>query len=156
MAKPRCLSRIFAMLFLAYLTAALPTAANSTAMTTTVTSPSATSTPIPSPVYLLINPAATPAGPPDYDALVPADPATTPRATADLAEHGLRQTTYYSCATYATTTHCGWHRPLIPVAASSGAEKTAGVGSVAMVAAASIAALLAVGFPGIECFFRRT
>ncbi|KAM0523658.1 hypothetical protein ACHAPS_005262 [Verticillium nonalfalfae] len=113
--------------------------------TTTVTSPSATSTPIPSPVYLLINPAATPAGPPDYDALFPADPATTPRATADLAEHGLRQTTYYSCAT-----------PLIPVAASSGAEKTAGVGSAAMVAAALIAALLAVGFPGIECFFRRT
>ncbi|KAL2758376.1 hypothetical protein ACRALDRAFT_1080233 [Sodiomyces alcalophilus JCM 7366] len=57
-------------------------------------------------------------GPPDYDTLIPADPAAAPRPTADLSEHGLTQVTYYSCATYPTTTHCGWHRPLISVAAA--------------------------------------
>lgn len=58
-------------------------------------------------------------GPPDYDVLIPADPDAAPRPTADLAEHGLMQITYYSCATFAATTHCGWHRPLVPVSSAS-------------------------------------
>lgn len=54
-------------------------------------------------------------GPPDYDALIPADPDAEPRKTANLADYGLTQVTYYSCATFAATTQCGWHRPLVPV-----------------------------------------
>ncbi|KAM0326126.1 hypothetical protein ACHAQA_006719 [Verticillium albo-atrum] len=143
----RCLFSILFLQLLATLATALPTISNSTTAITT-SSPSATGTPLPSPVYLVVAPAATPDGPPDYDALFPADPATTPRATADLAEHGLRQTTYYSCATYATTTHCGWHRPLVPVAAASVGTPARGGTAVAL-AGSLISVLLAVVVLGV-------
>jgi hypothetical protein len=78
-------------------------------------------------------------GPPDYDVLIPADPDAAPRPTADLAEYGLTQITYYSCATIAAATQCGWHRPLVPVSAAPPAR---GVGLGAVIALACGAAAL--------------
>ncbi|TEA18538.1 hypothetical protein C8034_v010912 [Colletotrichum sidae] len=60
-----------------------------------------------------------PAGPPDYASILPAAPDVTPRPEPNLAEMGYYQTTYYSCATRDATVHCGWHRPLRALPASS-------------------------------------
>lgn len=83
-------------------------------------------------------------GPPDYDALIPAEPAASPRPTADLGEHGLTQVTYYSCATYATTTHCGWHRPLISTAAARRLDSGSGDGTGIVLAVAGIVVALSL------------
>ncbi|TPX06692.1 uncharacterized protein E0L32_002188 [Thyridium curvatum] len=60
----------------------------------------------------------TAAGPP------PADPAITPApATVDMldqAGNNFIQTTYYTCVTVGSYSHCGWHEPILD--ASSGAD----------------------------------
>ncbi|KAH6697326.1 hypothetical protein F5X68DRAFT_3858 [Plectosphaerella plurivora] len=80
-------------------------------------------------------------GPPDYDVLIPADPNAAPRPTADLAEYGLTQITYWSCATIAAATQCGWHRPLVPVSAAP-STRDFGLGAVFALAGVATALLL--------------
>lgn len=45
---------------------------------------------------------------------VEAPPVDDPEADSELARQGYSQTTYYTCVTYAaTSTHCGWHVPVV-------------------------------------------
>lgn len=48
-------------------------------------------------------------------AQVTAKPTDDPETDADLAEKGYSQVTYYTCEAFATTTHCGWHVPVVRV-----------------------------------------
>ncbi|ROV96058.1 hypothetical protein VPNG_09173 [Cytospora leucostoma] len=51
----------------------------------------------------------------------PAPPANDPDVASALAEQGYSQVTYYTCLTQgATYTHCGWHVPVVKVAAEGG------------------------------------
>lgn len=49
-------------------------------------------------------------------ATTPAPPKNNPAVAPALAQQGYSQETYYSCKTYAaTSTHCGWHVPVVYV-----------------------------------------
>jgi hypothetical protein len=84
-------------------------------------------------------------------------PATTPEPTKPFPEFldgdfdtdafpGYRQTTYYSCVTRRTYTHCGWHIPILSAAAGPGLAAQAGDVAVrAGLVAAGVAGLMAVG-----------
>lgn len=51
----------------------------------------------------------------------PAPPASDPDVASALAEEGYSQVTYYTCLTQgATSTHCGWHVPVVKVVAEGG------------------------------------
>ncbi|KAI3528344.1 hypothetical protein CSPX01_16309 [Colletotrichum filicis] len=77
----------------------------------------------------------TDSGPRDYASLIPPAPGVTPRPEPNLAEMGYYQTTYYSCATQGTSTHCGWHRPIMVAPANNAAtgagamNRKAGIGA---------------------------
>lgn len=47
----------------------------------------------------------------------PAPPKHNPAVASALAQQGYSQETYYECKTYAaaTSTHCGWHVPVVYV-----------------------------------------
>lgn len=70
-----------------------------------------------------------------------APPSDDPEADAELAREGYSQTTYYSCEAFATTTHCGWHVPVVHVAEAAG--RRAGGGAAAAAAGAAGAAVMA-------------
>ncbi|KXH39718.1 hypothetical protein CNYM01_12574 [Colletotrichum nymphaeae SA-01] len=78
----------------------------------------------------------TDSGPRNYASLIPPAPGVTPRPEPNLAEMGYYQTTYYSCATQGTSTHCGWHRPIMVAPANNAAagmmSRKAGVGALAV------------------------
>ncbi|RDA87809.1 hypothetical protein CP532_2467 [Ophiocordyceps camponoti-leonardi (nom. inval.)] len=48
-------------------------------------------------------------------------PVVTPAPDQDaaLARQGYRQETFYSCNTIGTSTHCGWHVPIVRAAAAT-------------------------------------
>ncbi|KAK1633964.1 hypothetical protein BDP81DRAFT_408463 [Colletotrichum phormii] len=76
-------------------------------------------------------------GPRNYASLIPPAPGVTPRPEPNLAEMGYYQTTYYSCATRGTSTHCGWHRPIMVAPANNAGTGTsvnrkAGIGALAV------------------------
>ncbi|OAA65827.1 hypothetical protein SPI_02614 [Niveomyces insectorum RCEF 264] len=56
----------------------------------------------------------------------PPPPATTEAATSAAAAAGqaekFRQTTYYTCVTMGSYSHCGWHEPILDVSTSAGAR----------------------------------
>ncbi|KAK1675145.1 hypothetical protein BDP55DRAFT_632321 [Colletotrichum godetiae] len=82
-------------------------------------------------------------GPRNYASLIPPAPGVTPRPEPNLAEMGYYQTTYYSCATRGTSTHCGWHRPIM-VAPANNAAATAAVSRKAGIGALVVAAVVGV------------
>ncbi|KAK1717355.1 uncharacterized protein BDZ83DRAFT_634053 [Colletotrichum acutatum] len=63
-------------------------------------------------------------------------------AAPNLAEMGYYQTTYYSCATQGTSTHCGWHRPLMVAPANNAGtdagKRNAGIGALAVAIVVSV------------------
>lgn len=75
----------------------------------------------------------TDSGPRNYASLIPPAPGVTPRPEPNLAEMGYYQTTYYSCATQGTSTHCGWHRPIMVAPANNAGtavvNRKAGIGA---------------------------
>lgn len=85
------------------------------------------------PAALDLRQAPTPAAPPAPGVTAPPSPDTAPgqKLEADGGDgyitgvdpygrtYRFRQTTYYSCVDWKTTTHCGWHRPLIEAGAGS-------------------------------------
>ncbi|KAF4873648.1 hypothetical protein CGCSCA1_v007272 [Colletotrichum siamense] len=78
-------------------------------------------------------------GPRDYASLIPPAPGVTPRPEPNLAEMGYYQTTYWSCATRGTSSHCGWHRPIMVApanaavnAAAAAAPRNFGLGAAAV------------------------
>lgn len=75
---------------------------------------------------------------------VPDPPTNNPAVASALAQQGYSQETYYSCKTYAaTSTHCGWHVPVVYVGgASGGAARMGGNG----VKAGAVGAAAACGF----------
>ncbi|KAJ0366430.1 hypothetical protein COL26b_011653 [Colletotrichum chrysophilum] len=64
-------------------------------------------------------------GPRDYASLIPPAPGVTPRPEPNLAEMGYYQTTYWSCATRGTSSHCGWHRPIMVAPANAAVNAAA-------------------------------
>ncbi|KXH29461.1 hypothetical protein CSAL01_01672 [Colletotrichum salicis] len=91
----------------------------------------------------------TDAGPRNYASIIPPAPGVTPRPEPNLAEMGYYQTTYYSCATRGTSTHCGWHRPIMVAPANNAAAGTgtsvnrkAGIGALVV---AVVVGVLVVG-----------
>lgn len=58
-----------------------------------------------------------------------AKPTDDPEADADLAREGYSQVTYYTCEAFATTTHCGWHVPVVHVSLA-GRLQTVGAAAV--------------------------
>ncbi|KAK7454979.1 hypothetical protein CaCOL14_006042 [Colletotrichum acutatum] len=84
----------------------------------------------------------TDSGPRDYASLIPPAPGVTPRPEPNLAEMGYYQTTYYSCATQGTSTHCGWHRPLMVAPANNAGtdagKRNAGIGALAVAIVVSV------------------
>ncbi|RDA92101.1 hypothetical protein CP533_6081 [Ophiocordyceps camponoti-saundersi (nom. inval.)] len=56
-------------------------------------------------------------------------PIVTPAPDQDtvLARQGFRQETYYSCNTVGSSTHCGWHVPIVRAAATSTGSGCGGV-----------------------------
>lgn len=69
-----------------------------------------------------------------------AAPSDDPEADSDLAREGYSQTTYYSCEAFATTTHCGWHVPVVHLAA---AGRLRAAGAAAAMGAAGVGMLVA-------------
>lgn len=72
-------------------------------------------------------------------AQVTAKPTDDPEADADLAEKGYSQVTYYTCEAFATTTHCGWHVPVVHV---SLAGRLQAVGAAAVLGAMGVGLLV--------------
>ncbi|KAJ4396398.1 hypothetical protein N0V93_000617 [Gnomoniopsis smithogilvyi] len=68
-----------------------------------------------------------------------AKPTDDPEADSDLAREGYSQVTYYTCEAFATTTHCGWHVPVVHV---SGAERLRLGGAAAMMGAVGVGILV--------------
>lgn len=58
-----------------------------------------------------------------------AKPTDDPEADADLAQEGYSQVTFYTCEAFATTTHCGWHVPVVHVSVA-GRLQTVGAAAV--------------------------
>ncbi|CAK7212727.1 hypothetical protein SCUCBS95973_001561 [Sporothrix curviconia] len=60
---------------------------------------------------------------PPSDAPAPAPPAASitqaPQATRKGQADKFVQTTYYSCVTMGTYTHCGWHEPILDASTSA-------------------------------------
>ncbi|KAK1830890.1 hypothetical protein QBC39DRAFT_382903 [Podospora conica] len=59
----------------------------------------------------------------------------------------FRQTTYYSCVTQKTASHCGWHRPILEVSGAAGDDgrRFWGFGAKAAAAVGAAAAVVLVG-----------
>ncbi|KAJ4422757.1 hypothetical protein N0V82_002536 [Gnomoniopsis sp. IMI 355080] len=68
-----------------------------------------------------------------------AKPTDDPEADADLAREGYSQVTYYTCEAFATTTHCGWH---VPVVHASEAGTLRAVGAAAVMGAVGVGILV--------------
>lgn len=107
---------------------------------------------------------------PPAPAAPPAPPAITPppdaaaAITDDSADGGddgwqtgidangkvfrFRQTTYYSCVTQKTASHCGWHRPIVEISGAAGDEggRVWGFGAKAAVAVGAAAGVVVVGW----------
>lgn len=64
-------------------------------------------------------------------------PSDDPEADSELAREGYSQTTYYACQTYAVSTHCGWHVPVVHV---GGARRVVPGGAPGFVAAGAVMA----------------
>lgn len=64
-------------------------------------------------------------------------PTDDPEADSELAREGYSQTTYYACETYAVSTHCGWHVPVVHV---GGARRVVPGGAPGFVAAGAVMA----------------
>lgn len=61
----------------------------------------------------------------------------------------FRQTTYYSCVTQKTASHCGWHRPIVQVSGAPGDDgrgQVWGFGAKAAVAVGAAAGVVVVGW----------
>ncbi|KAK0755132.1 hypothetical protein B0T18DRAFT_400729 [Schizothecium vesticola] len=60
----------------------------------------------------------------------------------------FRQTTYYSCVTQKTASHCGWHRPILEVSGAAGDDGRGvwGFGAKAAVAVGAAAGVVVVGW----------
>lgn len=60
----------------------------------------------------------------------------------------FRQTTYYSCVTQKTASHCGWHRPIVEISGAAGDEggRFWGFGAKAAMAVGAAAGVVAVGW----------
>lgn len=62
----------------------------------------------------------------------------------------FRQTTYYSCVTQKTASHCGWHRPIVEISGAPGAGddggRVWGFGAKAAVAVGAAVGVVVVGW----------